>query len=231
LYGGLTAQVHAAGFRVVDGDCAPANGRTDWTDHTVTVRPDLEPAQRAKTLAHELAHVRLHGPGGDGAVLSPPRKEVEAESVAYLVAAHVGLDSTDYTIPYVAHWSGGDLDLVLATADRVVDTARHITDELAIHLAPALDPKTPSPKNVPRELEESGSRHPAHPLRRPDHHTLRRLGHQVDRDAEVLLRNLAANADAWGADPAARAALARLLSAHDVTSKPTPRHEPPGLGP
>lgn len=230
LFEGLAAQVGAADFRVVNGDCAPANGRTDWSNRSVTIRPDLDDAQRAKTLAHELAHVRLHGPMGDGAVLSPHRKEVEAESVAYLVSAHAGLDSTEYTIPYVAHWSGGDVDLVLTTADRVVATARSITDQLAADLVPTLGEDPSRRKIGAYQLEDAVARHPANPPRAPDHHGLRRIGRQVDRDADAALQHLADNADAWGADTATQAALARLLRKPDPNPQPTPSVEPPGLG-
>ena len=58
------------------------------------------------------------------------RAEVEAESVAYLVCHHHGLASDDYSFAYVAGWTGGDLDTVRATAERVLATARRIIDRL-----------------------------------------------------------------------------------------------------
>lgn len=109
--------------------CPDANGQTDHSTRTVRVRPDLSPAQAVKTLAHELAHILLHAP--DGGTL-PTRRvaEVEAESVAYLTTHHLGLDSSAYTLGYVAGWSGGDTALVRTTADRVVACARSITQQL-----------------------------------------------------------------------------------------------------
>src|SRR5205823_5155320 len=56
----LAAQVAAAGFDLQRSDCRRANGRTDYTARTVTIRADVSDAQAAKTLAHELAHVLLH---------------------------------------------------------------------------------------------------------------------------------------------------------------------------
>jgi hypothetical protein len=58
------------------------------------------------------------------------RAEVEAESVAYLVCHHHGLASDDYSFAYVAGWTGGNLDTVRATAERVVATARRIISRL-----------------------------------------------------------------------------------------------------
>ena len=50
-------------------------------------------------------------------------KEVEAESVAYLIGAAFGLDTTGYSLGYVTSWSGGDHRVVLATAKRVMEAA------------------------------------------------------------------------------------------------------------
>ena len=55
-------------------------------------------------------------------------KEVEAESVAYLVTAHAGLDSSDYTFGYVASWGAGkNLENPSRTAARILAAAKTIT--------------------------------------------------------------------------------------------------------
>jgi hypothetical protein len=58
------------------------------------------------------------------------RCEVEAESVAYPVCPRLGMDALDYSLPYVARWAGGDIELVRQTADRVVTVARSIVNDL-----------------------------------------------------------------------------------------------------
>ena len=126
LWDALAGEVTAAGFALRDGNCSPANGVTDYLARTVTVRDDLPSAQRVKTLAHELAHVLLHDPAVRPADLDRGRAEVEAESVAYLVAHAHGLDSNDYTVPYVAGWAGGATGVLLATAERVMGAADRI---------------------------------------------------------------------------------------------------------
>ena len=127
LWDSLAAQVVAAGFTVGRGDCRPANGRTDYAARTVTVRPDLPDAQAAKTLAHELAHVLLHD--GTAYVLGcRGLVEVEAESVAYVVASASGLVTDAYTLPYVAHWSNGNLNAIKVTAERVIACAHGILE-------------------------------------------------------------------------------------------------------
>jgi len=134
LWPALHAQVLAKGFTLTRGSCGPANGRTDFTARTVRVRADIDDAQAAKTLAHELAHVLLHDPARPQPDRTDPgpsdqrRAEVEAESVAYLVAAAHGLNTDAYSFSYVAGGAhaGDDTQadrLIAATAERVLRTA------------------------------------------------------------------------------------------------------------
>lgn len=118
-----------AGWMLERGDCNGANGYTFHAERTVRVREDVEPAQAVKTLSHEIAHVLMHGDEKDRTCRG--RIEVEAESVAYLVSSALGLDSGSYSFPYVAGWSGGDVEVIKATAERVMGTARRILDEVA----------------------------------------------------------------------------------------------------
>jgi hypothetical protein len=142
LWAGLAQQVVAAGYALLDAPDAAAiggaQGVTRFGMQTVLVRSDMEPAARVKTLAHELGHVMLHGP----AVLSGQSRadevtrgvrEVEAESVAFVVAAAHDLDTSAYSLPYVASWAGGDdrAAVVRSTAARVTSTARSILDGLS----------------------------------------------------------------------------------------------------
>ncbi|MBI1745455.1 MAG: ImmA/IrrE family metallo-endopeptidase [Acidobacteria bacterium] len=106
---GLQARLHqvAESFGLVVLDEAPesptAQGDFSHSTRTIRVRPTNEPKQRAKTLAHEIGHALLHKPG-DG--LARDQKELEAESVAYIVMASQELDSAAYTLPYLAGWNG-----------------------------------------------------------------------------------------------------------------------------
>jgi antirestriction protein ArdC len=131
LWDGLAAQVEAAGFELERGDCGEANGRTDFVARVVRVRADVEGAQAAKTLAHELGHVLLHE-GTEYSTGCRGRAEVEAESVAYLVCAGVELATDAYSFPYVTMWSGGKPEAVRETAGRVITAARAILDELGL---------------------------------------------------------------------------------------------------
>ena len=137
----LEGLLEVRGYTVVRGDCGTANGRTDFAAREVRVRADVDDAQAAKTLAHEAGHVLLHDPadgrlpasGGLGLTTARCRgvAEVEAESVAYLVAAHHGATTGGYSFPYVAGWAGA-VDphqpevVVRATADRVLRATREV---------------------------------------------------------------------------------------------------------
>ena len=128
----VLALIEARGFRV---DTVPdaqaiqgANGQTNWASRTVVVRADMDDAAMVKTLVHEAAHVLLHE-GPPGQYLPRATKEVEAESVAYVVAATHGMASDGYSFPYVAAWAGEDgAKAVVATQGRVAKAARQIIE-------------------------------------------------------------------------------------------------------
>ena len=96
----------------------------------VVIDARLSPAQAAKTGLHEAAHVILHSDDKAGEyVAHRGTKEVEAESVAYVAAGMLGMDTSAYSIGYVTGWAGGDLDLIKSTAENVM-RAVHILAEI-----------------------------------------------------------------------------------------------------
>jgi antirestriction protein ArdC len=135
FWDGLATQVGAAGFVLLrETPTHPeALGEMDRAATTVRVREDLAPAQACKTLAHELAHVEL-GHGNQDCTDPRSRREVEAESVAYVVAMASGLDTSSYSLPYVAGWAqpGKEAEVMADTAERVIATARRILDALPL---------------------------------------------------------------------------------------------------
>lgn len=117
-----------AGYRLEQGPCGAANGYTDYGARIVRIGDDLSPAQAAKTLAHEVGHIRADHEHRfteyASSMACRGQAEVEAESIAYLVAAQAGLDATDYSVPYLAGWSGGDIALLRETMTQVINVAR-----------------------------------------------------------------------------------------------------------
>ena len=129
LWDALAAQVAAAGFTVSRGDCGSANGCTNFTARTVVVAEHLSGKAADKTLAHELGHVLL---GHEAqVVVDRDLAEIEAESVAYIVCNALGIDSASYSLAYVAGWSGGSVERIRRTAERVVSTAQTVLAAMA----------------------------------------------------------------------------------------------------
>lgn len=113
-------------------DSPDVNGVCVFSTKILHVRSDMSGAHRLKTLVHELAHSLLHSPDEYALAHADGRNvaEVEAESVAYVVADRIGLDSSAYSIGYVAGWSRGNGAMVAKTAERVIDTADRILSAL-----------------------------------------------------------------------------------------------------
>ncbi|QBF45957.1 ArdC-like ssDNA-binding domain-containing protein [Janibacter limosus] len=139
LWGGLAALVEERGFEVLrvphEGMIQGANGVTDYTAKTVAVRENMDPAAQVKTLAHELGHVLMHGSDAENARQHRGIGEVEAESVALMIGAAHGMDTSGYTIPYVSTWAARvdgkePVEIVKTTGERVRKTAMGILDQL-----------------------------------------------------------------------------------------------------
>ena len=89
------------------------------------------PRQDAKTILHETAHMLLHQGLPEGEYgRHRGIYETEAESVAYVVAKYMGMDTGEYSIRYVAGWSDADPKLVLSTAEHVRKAADEIITAL-----------------------------------------------------------------------------------------------------
>lgn len=139
LWDGVARQVAEAGFALSSAASAVelggANGVTDYAARTVQVRADMDEAAQVKTLIHELAHALMHEPGSGNRPVHRGIGEAEAESVALMVGAAYGMDTAQYTIPYVASWSttvpdANPLKVIRETGERVRKTALAILDQL-----------------------------------------------------------------------------------------------------
>lgn len=103
------------------------NGETRHKSRSIILAPNLSGQMRVKTLAHEMAHAILHRHA-----FNQQEAEVEAESVAYLVCDHLGVDSSAYTYGYVASWAQERtvLDSVLDGNLNVYKAATEILERL-----------------------------------------------------------------------------------------------------
>jgi len=134
----LTASGVPVEFRAIANG---ANGYTTPADEKagqpvrVVIEERNDPAQQAKTAIHEAAHIILGHLADDYAeyVAHRGRYEVEAESVAYVVAGLLGLDSSDYSTGYVATWAErAEADVIKETAGRVLAAVHTIVEALHI---------------------------------------------------------------------------------------------------
>ncbi len=116
-------------FAEVDGS---AKGFYHQTDKEITIKLDMPEVQTIKTAIHEIAHAKLHDRDLRKSDLDNPKdtrtKEVEAESIAYTVCQHFGIDTSDYSFAYVASWGSGvdtpelksSLETIRATASELI---------------------------------------------------------------------------------------------------------------
>jgi antirestriction protein ArdC len=129
VYGDLERVAESIGFSVEDADFdGGKNGDCNFAENRIRVRAGNAPAQRVKTLAHEIAHALLHEGFTDRALA-----ELEAESVAYVVCASEGIESDDYSFGYVAGWSGGGDEAIAAirtAGGRIQQAAESILEKL-----------------------------------------------------------------------------------------------------
>ena len=90
------------------------------------VQDGMSEVQTIKTLLHEMAHQKLHDKDHvpEAKDISRNGKEVEAESVAYVVCQHYGINTSDYSFSYVAGWSEGkETPELKASLDKIRQTA------------------------------------------------------------------------------------------------------------
>jgi antirestriction protein ArdC len=157
LWDHLAALVTSDGYRLERGPCAGANGYTNYATHVVRVIDDVDPAQATKTLAHELGHIRADHEHRFTDYTTSLRcrgqAEIEAESIAYLVTTDAGLDTANYSVPYLAGWSGGNIDLLRESMTRVITASRAICEPASdTHCATVM--RSPAREAPPADLDE-----------------------------------------------------------------------------
>lgn len=115
-----------------------AKGFYSPTENRIVVQANMSPLQTLKTLIHETAHARLHNPIAQKARKTDQEtKEIEAESIAFIVAYMLGLDTSDYSFEYIARWEGkDDMKRLNASMTIIRDTANSIFDDIQANVNP-----------------------------------------------------------------------------------------------
>ena len=107
-----------------------SKGYYDREAKRIAVQENMSESQTLKTMIHEVAHSKLHSKEVEqDEQMRKDRntKEVEAESVAYTVCQHFGIDTSDYSFGYIAGWSSGRDTKELRSS---MDTIRKTASEL-----------------------------------------------------------------------------------------------------
>ena len=127
------------GFEDIPGG---SHGYYHLTEKRIAIQEGMSELQTLKTAIHEIAHSKLHAidpktPAIEQADRPDSRtREVQAESVAYAVCQHYGLDTSDYSFGYVAGWSSGkDLKELRASLETIRATAHELITTIDGHLA------------------------------------------------------------------------------------------------
>jgi antirestriction protein ArdC len=120
------------GITVTFEDTGTALGKYRPKENRILLRPDLPPLQTLKTFLHELAHATLH----QISFVQTDRhiEELEAESTAYLTLYELGLDASEYSFPYLAHWAHDPKEL-LAVGDRAYKTSQELLTAIRKYLS------------------------------------------------------------------------------------------------
>lgn len=122
------------GFEDIPGD---SKGYFHTEEKRIAVQENMSESQTLKTMVHEVAHSMLHNKeiNRDDLMEAPAKdrntKEVEAESVAYTVCQHFGIDTSDYSFGYIAGWSSGkDMKELKSSLDTIRKTASELITEI-----------------------------------------------------------------------------------------------------
>ena len=119
-----------------------SHGYYHLTEKRIAIQENMSELQTLKTAIHEIAHAKFHAIDPDAPVTKQAdrpdsrTREVQAESVAYAVCQHYGLDTSDYSFGYVAGWSSGkDLKELRASLETIRATAHELITTIDGHLA------------------------------------------------------------------------------------------------
>ena len=123
-------------FGEIEGN---AKGYYSHVDKEICVRADMGESQTIKTMIHEVAHAMLHDSDQmkqRGEEKDQLTKETEAESIAFTVCSALGIDTSDYSFPYVASWaSGKELKELKDSMDTIRLTAADFLEKLETAVA------------------------------------------------------------------------------------------------
>ncbi|WP_438780313.1 ArdC-like ssDNA-binding domain-containing protein [Enterococcus sp. DIV0187] len=136
-----------------------ARGYYHKIDQEIVVKAGLGEIMTLKTLIHEITHAKLHADStcafGDEKY---SQQEFEAESVAYIVSNHLGIDTSDYSFGYLASWTkqGQSVDSFTESLDRITKEAQQVIESLEKSLSLSFAMAEPANKFEERVAKAQG---------------------------------------------------------------------------
>ena len=118
-----------------------------YGDQTIALRPGMSDEQIVKTLIHEVAHATLHS----DTKKSKQEREVEAESIAFIVSDFLGIDTSSYSFDYVSSWSYG---MGPSQLQDVLENIQHSANEIICKVQSAMESLEKAPERNPQKLPE-----------------------------------------------------------------------------
>lgn len=111
-----------------------AKGYYHQTEKYIAIKEDMSNVQTMKTGVHEVSHALLHDRevmDAEGVLKDQTTKEVEAESIAYIVCNHFGLDTSEYSFTYIASWcESRDMKALKASMDTIRKTSAEVIENI-----------------------------------------------------------------------------------------------------
>ena len=129
----------------IEAFTASAKGCYNSLTNEITIQPDMSEVQTIKTMIHEIAHSIVHSEENlnqlkqkENVEFSKNEREVQAESIAYIVSSHLGIDTSDYSFPYVATWGlstePNNLENVKQNLKCIKSTSMDLTSKLDTYM-------------------------------------------------------------------------------------------------
>ncbi len=113
-----------------------ANGYYSDRDKYIAVKETLPQEQQIKTIIHEMAHATMHNSDNRERVPDSRTREVQAESVAYIVCQHFSIDSSEYSFGYVSAWSSDkDMKELKSSLTQIQKTSNYLISNIEMQLA------------------------------------------------------------------------------------------------
>jgi len=145
-----------------------SHGYYHLTEKRIAIQENMSELQTLKTAIHEIAHAKLHAIDPEAPAAEQQNRpdsrtrEVQAESVAYTVCQHYGLDTSDYSFGYVAGWSSGkDLKELRASLETIRATAHELITTIDGHLAELQKQRQAQQEQTPAQEQPQAAEQPA----------------------------------------------------------------------